>query len=137
MPPSPTSHGVVAHYDHLPTAGDIAAVAAAGGTNIVTIRLANCRWFETVVDQPTLISRGVVGNLVDDTANVEPVYVYYPGGATPADSTMLALLSAAPHHMSVLSDSVLATNMRLDQIDLLARDPKVRSVYIVNFIYPI
>lgn len=138
LPPAPTPHGVVAHYDHLPTAADIAVIAATGGTNIKAIRLANCLWFDTVVGNAAFDALpGVQAAVVDDSANVEPVYVSYASAATPSDSAILDSLSSAPRSTSVFSDSVLISTMRLDSIDLLARDPNVRSVYISHFSYPI
>ena len=63
--------------------------------------------------------------------------MYYPGGATPADSAILDSLSYGPRYTSFLSDSVLGSTMRLDKIDLLARDAKVHSVDITHFAYPL
>jgi hypothetical protein len=135
-PPAPTPHGVVAHYDHLPTAADIALIAATGGMNIVTIRLANCLWFQTVVSNTTLDSLpGVQADLVDDSTNVEPVYVFYASAATPSDSAILDSLSSAPRSAGFISDSIMSSTMKLAKIDLLARDPNARAVYIVHDLY--
>jgi hypothetical protein len=138
LPPAPTPHGVVAHYDHLPTAADIAAIEAAGGTNIVTIRLANCLWFQATASNWVFDSLpGVQAQVLDSVSTVEPVYVSYASAATPSDSTLLDSLSSAPRSTSFFSDSVLISTIRMGAIDQLARDKNVRSVYIVSFVYPI
>lgn len=138
LPPAPTPHGDVAHYDHLPTPTDIAAVEAAGGTNIVTIRLANCLWFQTVVGTAVFDSLpGVIAQRLDSASTVEPVYVSYASAATPSDSALLDSLSSAPRSTSFFSDSVLISTIRMGAIDQLARDKNVHSVYITHFEYPI
>jgi hypothetical protein len=138
LPPASTPHGVVAHYDHLPTAADIAAITAAGGTNIVTIRLANCLWFQATVSNWVFDSLpGVQAQLLDSVSTVEPVYVSYASAAAPSDSALLDSLSSARRSTSYFSDSVLISTIRMNAIDLLARDLNVRSVYIVHFIYPL
>lgn len=146
MAPAPTPFGALAFYDHAPTSADSATIAATGGTNIRRLQLANGLWFETSVNISIFAALpGVQAGRVDggrigsNPSNLAPLYVYYVSAATRADSALLDSLSFAPRSVTQLDfdSAVLYSTMQLEKIDFLLRDPNVRSVYIVGFIYPI